>query len=194
MKEIKQLAQKISKRGCDFPGCEKPHNAKGFCRGHYIQLARGKLLTRIGPKHPFCSFPACGREHKTRGLCSTHYYQLWKGHALYPIYSKRNKVGTGHNPELNRLRVQRSSRRKEERKANAKGFCTPEQLEARLEYYGYQCAYCPRPYEHIDHVIPLSKGGTAWPANLVPACASCNHRKSNRSIWEWLAILEMEVA
>jgi 5-methylcytosine-specific restriction endonuclease McrA len=37
-------------------------------------------------------------------------------------------------------------------------------------------------------VIPLSKGGTGWPANLVPACKSCNLSKAMKNVWEWLAL------
>lgn len=33
---------------------------------------------------------------------------------------------------------------------------------------------------HIEHVIPLSAGGTNEPSNLVLACPSCNLHKTNR--------------
>ncbi|MFG1833848.1 HNH endonuclease [Micromonospora chersina] len=32
----------------------------------------------------------------------------------------------------------------------------------------------------LDHVKPLAKGGSGWPANLRPACNPCNLRKSAR--------------
>jgi hypothetical protein len=31
-----------------------------------------------------------------------------------------------------------------------------------------------------DHVKPLARGGSNWPANLRPACKSCNSRKGAR--------------
>jgi len=39
---------------------------------------------------------------------------------------------------------------------------------------------CGAPWEHIDHVKPISKGGSNWPANLRPACEPCNLRKSDQ--------------
>jgi len=31
-----------------------------------------------------------------------------------------------------------------------------------------------------EHRKPLSKGGSQWAANLVPACLSCNSKKNNK--------------
>ena len=47
------------------------------------------------------------------------------------------------------------------------------------------CIYCGEPSEHLDHVIPLSRGGTHEIDNLVPACAKCNVSK-----WAKLPVLE----
>lgn len=59
-------------------------------------------------------------------------------------------------------------------------------IEARREnrraYYGGLCWMCGKPAEHLDHVKPLSKGGSHLPCNLRPACASCNYKKSNKWI------------
>lgn len=50
------------------------------------------------------------------------------------------------------------------------------------------CKYCDVECEnsfHIDHVIPLSKGGLHELSNLVIACPSCNCSKGNKNIEEW---------
>lgn len=36
-----------SKKMCSFPGCTKPHSAKGLCNSHWAQQARGYELTPI---------------------------------------------------------------------------------------------------------------------------------------------------
>lgn len=47
------------------------------------------------------------------------------------------------------------------------------------------CQYCGaqpgRAYLTIDHVVPRSQGGTTTWENVVAACATCNHRKANRT-------------
>ena len=60
---------------------------------------------------------------------------------------------------------------------NTRRDVTQEQVDARVAYFGWKCWMCGGPYEHIDHVKPISKGGTSLPANLRPACADCNNRK-----------------
>ena len=45
---------------------------------------------------------------------------------------------------------------------------------------GYICAYCGQMANTVDHILPVSKGGTDDMENLVAACTSCNSRKSNK--------------
>lgn len=45
-------------------------------------------------------------------------------------------------------------------------------------YYGHKCLDCgSRDGLSLDHVKPLSMGGTNWPANLQVVCMSCNHKR-----------------
>ena len=43
------------------------------------------------------------------------------------------------------------------------------------------CHYCGRKFTFkeltLDHVVPLSRGGTTSPGNVVPACRECNKAK-----------------
>lgn len=52
---------------------------------------------------------------------------------------------------------------------------------------GEVCAYCGTtdgPF-HLDHVLPLSRGGCNSDHNLTVACAPCNISKRNRTPEEW---------
>lgn len=50
------------------------------------------------------------------------------------------------------------------------------------------CVYCGsiEPKMHVDHVVPLSRGGTNDDSNLVTACRSCNVSKHAKTEREWL--------
>lgn len=63
------------------------------------------------------------------------------------------------------------------RRRGAAGSYTIAQLQARWDFYGGRCWMCGAPATTIDHVIAVKRGGSNWPANLRPACASCNSSK-----------------
>lgn len=55
-----------------------------------------------------------------------------------------------------------------------------------LERDNYICQYCgsaARP--HVDHKIPLSRGGTNLFENLITACGPCNQSKGAKLPTEW---------
>lgn len=60
---------------------------------------------------------------------------------------------------------------------NAEGHATKTQRQARIDFYGGLCWICRAPYQAVDHVKPIAKGGSKWPANLRPICTPCNSRK-----------------
>lgn len=73
------------------------------------------------------------------------------------------------------------------RKLAASGNCTLNQLKARFDYHGNRCYYCGKGGKMtMEHRIPLSRGGANWPANIVPACVSCNCSKGGKTETEFL--------
>ncbi len=67
-------------------------------------------------------------------------------------------------------------------KQNAEGsFSLNDWLEI-CERYGFTCLYpgCTSNDITIDHIVPISKGGTNWPSNLQPLCKPHNSSKHNR--------------
>jgi 5-methylcytosine-specific restriction endonuclease McrA len=62
--------------------------------------------------------------------------------------------------------------------------------DERLQYarQNGNCHWCETPVGsnfHIDHIIPLSKGGTNNPDNICVACPTCNNRKHCMMPDEW---------
>lgn len=49
-----------------------------------------------------------------------------------------------------------------------------------ITVYGNNCVYCGGKFEHIDHYVPLSKGGPHSLNNVRPSCESCNLRKGSK--------------
>jgi 5-methylcytosine-specific restriction endonuclease McrA len=63
-----------------------------------------------------------------------------------------------------------------------------EAWAALLTYFGGHCAYCGRAMDlpTKDHITPLSRGGAHTEDNIIPACGSCNAKKNDRNLLEWL--------
>jgi 5-methylcytosine-specific restriction endonuclease McrA len=59
-------------------------------------------------------------------------------------------------------------------------------VQRLLRRYGGKCAYCGKSKAMtMDHVIPISRGGTSFIGNLLPACKPCNSSKGDRVLVEW---------
>lgn len=60
----------------------------------------------------------------------------------------------------------------------------------------HRCQYCrqefPTALLTLDHVIPLSRGGTTTWENVVTACKKCNNKKGNRLVSEVKMRLERQ--
>lgn len=53
----------------------------------------------------------------------------------------------------------------------------------------HTCQYCSKQGSnlHCDHIIPISRGGSNHPDNLVTACGTCNLQKHAKTPEEWLS-------
>lgn len=137
---------------CSIPKCRRPVRSKSLCQRHFLRKFRhGDPLAGGTAQglHVVCLIRYCQRTHYARGLCHAHWSVL--GQAA----ERARRLGLV-----------------------IPGVCTPSQLVARINYYGNRCWICGVPADQTDHVKPLSAGGSNWPSNLRPACASCNARKA----------------
>ncbi len=62
---------------CKIDGCNRPRNARGFCRKHYFKFTKyGDPLAagqRVAQKGKPCLVENCGCPIQARGYCSVHY-------------------------------------------------------------------------------------------------------------------------
>lgn len=57
-----------------------------------------------------------------------------------------------------------------------------------LDRHGHRCVYCGASGQlTMDHVVPVTRGGTHGAGNIVPACNRCNASKGNSLLVEWRA-------
>lgn len=81
------------------------------------------------------------------------------------------------NPEkASALRQNRRARVKA-----AEGSYTAEELQNLFRLQRGKCTYCCTSLKsgyHVDHYIPLARGGTNWISNIRLACKTCNLKKS----------------
>ena len=72
------------------------------------------------------------------------------------------------------------------RKANVQGSFTDKEWFALCAKYNYTCLSClkrePEIILTIDHIVPISKGGTGDIDNIQPLCLSCNCSKFDKII------------
>ena len=83
----------------------------------------------------------------------------------------------------NRSRVRRNARRAH--KMAAPGTHTVEQIQGKLKSQKCRCYYCSSKFErqyvfHVEHVVPLVRGGSNDISNIVLACPGCNLRKNSK--------------
>lgn len=135
------------------------------------------------------------------------YYETEHGRAVRLTYRERNKDRvrqrereytrkhpeahsraarrwrTNHPEKAKALEHRRRSRRK-----GAPGEFSPTDIRLQYQSQGGLCWWCSKPLNniyHVDHVIPLSRGGTNDPRNLVCACEKCNLSKGAKTPAEW---------
>lgn len=111
----------------------------------------------------------------------------------------RRRETREHTNEMRRQRYKRNERLRDycraarqlrrARKLEAEGSFTTKDMRHQYKAQKGKCWWCSRPIaweeHHNDHLIPLSRGGTNWPNNMVVSCAQCNLSKNNKLPEEW---------
>lgn len=93
-----------------------------------------------------------------------------------------------HIPEQREQKRARYHHRRALKKSST-GAYTPVQLQEQYMRQRKKCYYCQKKVKwgahHIEHVIPVSRGGTNDISNIVIACPPCNMHKHNKLPHEW---------
>ena len=88
----------------------------------------------------------------------------------------RKRAQHKKNPETKRCHV----RKRRARIRGADGSHNAKDIAALLDLQKHKCVYCGTclkdGYE-VDHIIPISRGGSNWPSNIQILCKDCNRSK-----------------
>ena len=83
-------------------------------------------------------------------------------------------------------------RNRRARKRNAEGRHTATDIARIFEHQRGLCANCHaklfksgKQTFHVDHIVPLAKGGSNWPDNLQCLCPTCNTSKHAKDPIVW---------
>lgn len=99
-----------------------------------------------------------------------------------------NRERVKDNPERNAAKA----RNRRALKRTAPGSHTAEDVQAQYDRQKGHCKWCDCKVGddyHVDHVVPLSEGGSNWPSNLVIACPTCNLSKHAKHPMDWAGVL-----
>src|SRR6266487_856548 len=113
-----------------------------------------------------------GRNYRSRPEIHERARSRWKEYSRQPEVLEQHRMH-----EHNRRALKR----------NTQGTYTIDQIHEQHKRQHDKCYYCHKKLTeyHIEHSVPLSRGGTNDISNLVVACPTCNLKKGNKLPHEW---------
>jgi 5-methylcytosine-specific restriction endonuclease McrA len=144
------------------------------CNKLYYQENNAKINKRI-------------RGHYNKNKNKIAKYHKWWSKKNRDGIRKNHKAWRTKNPEKARANRRASGhKRREWCIINGNNTLTSKDVY-RLLRTSDNCFYCKKLCEekHIDHIIPVSRGGQNCLENVVVACTTCNLNKGNKLISEW---------
>lgn len=150
---------------------------KTHCPNGHSYDAENTYLTPDGSRQ--CK--TCRREHVRQSYEKNRDKYIPTRRLYYAANREKvlaaNRQWVKDNPE----RAALISRLKKHRRRNA-GVLTSDDWGTVLNVYDHRCLACGADETTIDHVIPVSKGGTNTIDNVQPLCRDCNTRKGVKTI------------
>ena len=89
-------------RGCEVSECPYKHEARGYCKPHYMRLLKGQnphdypATDRAAIR--LCETPNCGRKHYAHGLCKAEFDRSQQKTA--PKYGSPNRLPVEKSPTM----------------------------------------------------------------------------------------------
>lgn len=163
-----------------------------------------------------CNKLKCSKWQKDNRKSRSKYYKEWyhrdldkrrrvlrerrKNPEILAVHNERNaewrrnnpdyfREWSKNNPDKSKSCQKASKNRRRALERNAEGCHSPEDIRRIYSLQNGKCAYCKRELDYIyqlDHIVPLSKGGSNYPNNIQLLCdtidgsLSCNQKKRDK--------------
>lgn len=125
------------------------------------------------------------RNNRYEILAHQRQQKLLNKERVLAIQREATKRYKKNHPEQQR----RHEKLKRNRKYNADGFHTSQEISSLFRDQEGYCFHCGVDIilvgYHIDHWVPLSRGGSDYIANIRLLCPHCNQVKYNKLPHEW---------
>ena len=158
--------------------CTKCHRLLVACSLNFAKEKKGKYGYMSKCKECKKKYNSEHKEHiaeygKQHYENNPEYYKQWR---------ENNRVRN------NEISLKAQHKRRAKLKSNG-GEYTLEQWQECLEFFDYKCAYSgaelTKDNTNVEHIIPISKGGTNNIYNIVPALDTVNKSKGGKDMLEW---------
>ena len=135
------------------------------------------------------SYAKDGCSSQCKQCISTYHSEKKEQKREYDYYYRiRNRQRIKKVKDLyhsNNRELERSLGHARRARKNENGVFSVSKKELK-KLYNSPCFYCGSLNKiTIDHVVPISRGGTHGIGNLVAACAFCNGSKNSKFLIEW---------
>lgn len=208
-RERRRYRKENPERFCEMPNCDKVYYASGYCGTHYQRVQNTGTPYREFKGRAFGGKKYCARcddiksvdafySNKSRedGLSAwckeckkqynREYYQ--ENTEKFKEYWRRNYARNGEKHRArgrkyywdNKIKAQTNQTNLIAGKNGAEGTITEEELFKLFNKYQFSCLQCGGP-PGVDHVVPLSHGGSNTIDNIQPLCTVCNSEKGTRT-------------
>lgn len=111
-----------------------------------------------------------------------------KARQRYRLNRKERIAAVKLYTEKNKEKVSAAQRSLRHKRRNAEGSFSSSDVFALGKLQKWKCANCKtciKDSYHVDHIMPLSRGGSNWPNNLQLLCPPCNQGKHAKHPIEW---------
>jgi 5-methylcytosine-specific restriction endonuclease McrA len=189
----------VTRAEAKIMGAKRYFTGKPCCRGHVCERHTSNCLCLMCSRENKEAWYAANPKKVKEGRANyrkNNKEKIAKADAAYhknnkekiakikATYRKKNKdkiakqeaAWRASNPEKSRCIV----RARRARKRNAEGRHTAVDVQRIFDAQRGKCAHCLTGIKagyHVDHIQPISRGGSNWPRNLQLLCAPCNQRK-----------------